>query len=168
MKEICPTMVPFSTPCICLFRSIFILSYPCNVFHAVLKEKKPMPGLTSRLTNRWSCSIRVLRYLLCRSSHEAARSPAAFNSLKALGEAAFLSTVITRGATVWEAPSAFAKKRFAAWVSRVALHRNSKVFPRKSTARERSIHTPLIFAEVSSTRHESVVSLRCARQRFSS
>jgi hypothetical protein len=31
--------------------------------------------------NRWSCSIRLLRYLLCRSSQAAARSPAAFISL---------------------------------------------------------------------------------------
>jgi hypothetical protein len=29
-------------------------------------------------------------------------------------QAAFLPTVMTRGPTVWEAPSAFAKKRFAA------------------------------------------------------
>ena len=28
---------------------MFITSYPCNVLHAVSKEKKPSPGLTRRL-----------------------------------------------------------------------------------------------------------------------
>src|ERR1700730_2974520 len=49
MKEICPVTFPFSTPCICPLRIIFMLSYPWNVFHAVSKEKKPNPGFTSRL-----------------------------------------------------------------------------------------------------------------------
>ena len=77
--------VPFSIPCICLLRIIFITLYPCNVFHAVSKEKNPNPGLASRLMNRWSCSMRLLRYLLCRSSQEAARSPAACISLSGFG-----------------------------------------------------------------------------------
>ncbi len=35
---------------------------------AVLKEPDPIPGLTSRLINRWSCSTILLRYLTLRSS----------------------------------------------------------------------------------------------------
>jgi hypothetical protein len=107
------------TPCICPFLIMCIASYPCNVRQAVSKEKKPIPGLTRRLMKRWSCSTRLLRYLLCRSSQDPARTPAVFNSLRALGYAAFWSTVITRGVTVWEAPSAFAKKRLGSWIHSV-------------------------------------------------
>src|ERR1700716_604538 len=80
---------PFSTPCICPFLIMFIASYPCSVRQAVSKEKKPIPGFTSRLMKRWSCSTRLLRYLLCRSSQDAVRTPPVFNSLRALGHAAF-------------------------------------------------------------------------------
>jgi hypothetical protein len=41
--------IPFFTSRTCPFRSMFMASYPCNVRHAVSKEKKPIPGLTSRL-----------------------------------------------------------------------------------------------------------------------
>src|SRR5260221_341741 len=75
MNEICPRMFPFSPPCTCPFRSIFILSYPWSVCHAVSNEKKPIPGLTSRLRKRWSCSMRLFTYLLCWSSQEVARVP---------------------------------------------------------------------------------------------
>ncbi len=53
MNAICPRMSPFSTPRICPFLTMFMTSYPCNVFHAVSKEKKPSPGLTRRLMKRW-------------------------------------------------------------------------------------------------------------------
>src|SRR5258708_32579599 len=150
MNAACLELSLLCTPCICPFLIMFIASYTCNVRQAVSNEKKPIPGFTSRLMNRWSCTTRLLRYLLCRSSQDTARVLSTFNSQKALGYAAFLSTVITRGVTVWEAPSAFAKKRFAAWASRVALRWNSRVFPSESTARYRyNIHAPLIFTYVS-------------------
>jgi hypothetical protein len=149
-----------SPPCTWPFLSMVMISYPCKVLCAVSKEKKPIPGLVSRLMNRWSCSIRVLRYLLCRGSQATASIPTAFNSLKALRYAAFFSTVITRGVTVWEAPSAFTKRCLAACASRVALRWNSHVFPWESTARERSIPPSLTFTEVSSPRQESVAALR--------
>ena len=41
MTAICPQNAPFSTPRICPFLTLFITSYPCNVFHAGSKEKKP-------------------------------------------------------------------------------------------------------------------------------
>jgi hypothetical protein len=37
---------------------MFMISYPWRVRHAVLKEKKPIPGFVNLLMNRWSCSIR--------------------------------------------------------------------------------------------------------------
>src|SRR5258708_1179454 len=122
------SQVASTTPCICPFLIMFIVSYPCNVRQAVSNEKKPIPGFTSRLMKRWSCSIGLLRYLLCRSSQDRARAPAVFNSLRAWGYAAFCSTMMTRGRGVWEGPSALEKKGFAAWASRVALNRNSRVF----------------------------------------
>src|SRR5258708_12002779 len=54
---------PLCTPCTCPFLILCIASYPCTVFHAVSKEKKPMAGLTRRLRKRWSCSIRLFKYL---------------------------------------------------------------------------------------------------------
>lgn len=50
-----------------------------------LKEKKPVPGLTSRLRKRWPCSIRLFKYLTCRSSTDAGRTPPALISAMALG-----------------------------------------------------------------------------------
>ena len=56
MNATCLKLSPLLIPCICPFLRIFIASYPCNVRQAVSNEKKPMPGLTRRLMNRWSCS----------------------------------------------------------------------------------------------------------------
>src|SRR5947209_9722529 len=98
MKVTCPEISPLPTPLTCPFLIMFITSYPCSVRPAVSTEKKPIPGLTSRLMNRWSCSIRLFRYLTCLSSTDAGRIPAALRSAIALGYAAFLSTLMTRGA----------------------------------------------------------------------
>jgi hypothetical protein len=64
-------------------------------------------------------------------------------------------------------PSVLEKKPLAASASRVGLRRNSSVLPSESTERERYIQVFLILTEVSSTRQESLVALRCWRQRFS-
>src|SRR5450759_4385482 len=156
-------LFPLFPLCTCPFLIMFITSYPCNVLHAVSNEKKPIPGLTSRLLKRRSCSIRLFKYLLCRSSHGCGRSPSAFNSLRALGYAAFLSTVITRGVTVWQALSALKKNCLAACASRLELRKNSRVFPCESTARYRYCQTFFTFIYVSATRQESVVALRWGR-----
>ncbi len=52
MKAAWLGLSPFFTPCTCPFLIMFIISYPCNVLHAVLIEKKPIPGLTNRLIKR--------------------------------------------------------------------------------------------------------------------
>ncbi len=44
-------------------RIMYIASYLLNVRRAVLNEPNPIPGLTSRLMNLWSCSTILLRYL---------------------------------------------------------------------------------------------------------
>jgi len=44
MNVIWLMMFPFSFPSICPLRIMFMISYPCQVFHAVLNEKKPNPG----------------------------------------------------------------------------------------------------------------------------
>src|SRR5260370_5749083 len=49
MNAACLRLSPLLTPCICPFLIMFMTSYPCNVRQAVSKEKKPIPGLTSRL-----------------------------------------------------------------------------------------------------------------------
>ena len=90
---------PVPTPWTCPFRSLCLTSSPWSVRHAVSNAKKPSPGLTSRLMNRWSGSTTVLSYLTGRSSPETGTAPAALRSPRAVGEAAFLSTVITRGTT---------------------------------------------------------------------
>jgi len=64
----CAWMSLFSTPLICPFRIMFMASYPLKVRLAVLNEPNPIPGLTNRLMNRWSCSTMLLRYLTGRSS----------------------------------------------------------------------------------------------------
>src|SRR5260370_5511746 len=97
MKAAWLVLSPFFTPCICPFLIICIASYPWRVRHAVSNEKKPMPGLTRRLMNRWSCSIRLLRYFTCLNSTCSAKIPAALSSALALGYAAFLSVLMTRG-----------------------------------------------------------------------
>jgi hypothetical protein len=76
---------PFSTPCTCPFRSMFMTSNPCNVRHAVSNEKKPIPGFVNRLMKRWSCSIRLPRYFTCRNSQPSEMGPSALSSLNALG-----------------------------------------------------------------------------------
>ncbi len=44
-------------------RIMYIASYLLNVRRAVLNEPNPIPRLTSRLMNLWSCSTILLRYL---------------------------------------------------------------------------------------------------------
>jgi len=48
----CPRMSPFPIPSTCPFRIMFMASYPPMVRRAVLKLKKPSPGLTQRFMNR--------------------------------------------------------------------------------------------------------------------
>ncbi|GEM_PF-2219606 len=91
----------------------------------------------SRLMNRWSCSMRLLSYFTCLSSHAAGTAPAASNAVSALGYAAFLSMMITRGVVVCAAVNALEKNRLAACVSRVGLSRNSSVFLHPATAAAR-------------------------------
>lgn len=40
-----------------------------------LKGEKPIPGFVRRLMNRWSCSMRLLRYFTCLSSTLLRRTP---------------------------------------------------------------------------------------------
>ena len=47
----------------CPLPIMFITSSPCNVRPAVSMEKKPIPALTRRLMNRWSCSTRLFKSL---------------------------------------------------------------------------------------------------------
>jgi len=62
MKLIRSATAPFLTPLICPFLTIFIISYPLIVRRAVLKDLNPIPGLTNRFIERWSCSTMLLRY----------------------------------------------------------------------------------------------------------
>src|SRR5438445_4788286 len=54
------------------FLTMFITTYPCKVRHELSIEKKPSPGLTRRLMNRWSCSTIVVRvgYSTKERSHD--------------------------------------------------------------------------------------------------
>jgi len=76
----------------------------------------------------------VIEILVCRDSQRSGRCPSAFNAAKALGYAAFLSTLITCGEFVWAAASVFKKKRLAASPSLIELNQKSCVFPSESTA----------------------------------
>jgi hypothetical protein len=49
----CPRMSPFPIPSTCPFWIMFMTSYPPMVRRAVLKLKKPSPGLTGRFMNRF-------------------------------------------------------------------------------------------------------------------
>ena len=53
---------------------------PCRFY-----GKEAIPGLTSRLMNRWSCSTRLFKYLTCLSSTDSGSLPAALSSAMALG-----------------------------------------------------------------------------------
>jgi hypothetical protein len=64
----CPRMSPFPIPSTCPFRIMFMPSYPPMVRRAVLKLKKPSPGLTRRFMNRRHCSTILLRYLHYRQN----------------------------------------------------------------------------------------------------
>ena len=63
----CPSTVPLPTTLICPFLSVCIASLPLIVRPAVLKPKNPSQALTRLLMNRSSFSMRLLRYLHCRS-----------------------------------------------------------------------------------------------------
>ena len=88
------------------------LPFPSHVHHLkslecsprCLEREKAHPRLRQALgngwMNRWPCSIRLLRYFTCRNSQCSGRMPAALSSAMALGYAAFLSTLITRGTDV--------------------------------------------------------------------
>ncbi len=61
--------------CLLFLLLVFVLSESCSLSHillmfapAVLNEPDSLPGLTSRLMNRWSCSTILLRYLTLRNS----------------------------------------------------------------------------------------------------
>lgn len=49
MEEIWLRISPLLIHWICPFRLLFITSNPCKVRHTLSHEKKPIPGLTSRL-----------------------------------------------------------------------------------------------------------------------
>src|SRR6266511_1420142 len=71
----CPRMSPLPTPSICPFLMMFIVSYPLIVRRAVLKLKKPSPGLTRRFMNRWSCSSILFSYHRYLHSFPTANTP---------------------------------------------------------------------------------------------
>jgi len=75
----------FPTFSICPFFNRCIISYPFIVRRAVLNDLNPIPGLTSRLINRWSCSTRLLRYLFYRNFTLSDNSDFAFISSIAFG-----------------------------------------------------------------------------------
>lgn len=63
-----------------LYESCSLLRSPSSNAKAVLNEPNPIPGLTNRRMNRWSCSTILLRYLTGRSSEVLGRVSSAFNS----------------------------------------------------------------------------------------
>jgi hypothetical protein len=75
----------------------------------------------------------LFRYLLDRIRTRRGRIPTDFNSAIALCEAAYASSVTTRGIPLFFI--ALRKKRFAAATSRRSLSRKSTVRPCLSTAR---------------------------------
>lgn len=81
--------------------------------------------------------ITLLRYVTYRNAHVSEKYPSALNLLNALGEAAFLSTLMTRGSLVCEAARILRKNCLTAFASLVGLNRKSSVFPCESPARER-------------------------------
>jgi hypothetical protein len=58
-----PRLIPFTCP----LRIMFIASIPLNVLLAVLNDPNPIIGFTMRFTFRWSCSMMLFKYLLCRN-----------------------------------------------------------------------------------------------------
>ncbi len=81
-------MSVFSTLLTCPLRIMFIASYPLKVRLAVLNEENPIPGLTNRLIDRWSCSILLFRYLTCRNSQSSANNSDFLSSSIAMGSVA--------------------------------------------------------------------------------
>jgi hypothetical protein len=71
-----------------------------------------------------------------------------FSVSTAAGYAGFLSTLITLGMRLLDALRALRKKRLAAAASRLAVSRNSIVWPLESTARYRYLSWPLTFIYV--------------------
>src|SRR5450631_1412121 len=72
---------------------MFIASSPCKVRLAVSNEKKPSPGLTSRLIKRWSCSIRLLRYFTRSQFHAFRKKPSGFELGNGFGRGGILVDV---------------------------------------------------------------------------
>src|SRR6201747_2231201 len=99
----------------------------------------------------------LFKYFTCRNRDRRHSSPSIFISVTAFGYAAFLSTVMVRGFTVYGCTNALRKNRFAASASRLADSRKAIVWPRLSTARYRYIQRPLTFTYVSSTRPEPLL-----------
>jgi hypothetical protein len=178
-------MSPLPTPLTCPLQILFMTSSPWSVRPAVSKEKKAIPGLTSRLMKRWSCSIKLFKSLTCLRLTASASPPLALRKAIAEGLAAFVSPFITPGADVggsgsaaavgwatysWieRAPeaepavacSALTKNRLAAEASRVGLKRNARGFPCQSTARDRDLQVVRTLRDVSSTFQESVVAFK--------
>lgn len=113
MKRTRSLTAPFATPRICPFLIMFIASYPFIVRRAVLKEPNPIPGLTSRFMNRWSCSTMLLRYLTGRSEVVLVRVLSAIRSSIAFGNiAAFLSTFRKERRLVMNCFQSLAEKSF--------------------------------------------------------
>ena len=79
MNEIGPKTSPLSISLICPLRIMFIASYPLRARRAVLNEPNPRLGLMRRLTNRWSGSTILFKYLTCLVSVDLDKGSLAVN-----------------------------------------------------------------------------------------
>jgi hypothetical protein len=127
----------------------------------VLKEPNSIPGFTSRLMNRWSCSTILLRYLTLRSSVVLVRVWSAIRLSIAGGNHRILIYIYDWRCLVMRRLSLHCGKSVLQ-LARSFWHSImlSKVFPSESTARYRYFHSPFTEIYVSSTRHESFVCFR--------
>jgi len=82
---------------------------------------------------RWSCLIKLLRYLIGCRSQDGDILSWVFNQTKVQIYEGFRSTLITRGAHVWYGLRNFLKKWLAALPFRVSLNMYSRALPPGST-----------------------------------
>lgn len=71
-------MFPLFTRCTCPFLIMFITSYPCNVLHAVAKEKKPIPALTSRLMRAMILFDEIVQVFYLPKFNQLGKDPTCF------------------------------------------------------------------------------------------
>jgi hypothetical protein len=150
-------------------RILFRISNPGSVRQAVSKEKKPIPGFVNPLMRAMILLNEVSKILHLSQLAAFGETSFCFQFSKGFGRGCIFVDVNDSWLAAMRSSKGFEEEAPGGFrVSGRAEQDGERGSDVESTARERETHSFLTLMEVSSTRQESVVGFKWARQRRSS